>query len=83
MLDAQIGGEPTLRDRMTSDLTNVLMRGLGNAGRQSPEDVRKVRRAMRAGEGEGAWRAGRQAVPDVLTKNALRGSFELKRSERR
>jgi hypothetical protein len=58
VLDAQIGGEPTLRDRMTSDLTNVLMRGLGMPGRQSPEDVRKVRRAMRAGEGEGAWRAG-------------------------
>jgi hypothetical protein len=58
VLDAQVGGEPTLRDRLTSELTNVLMRGLGMPGRQSPEDVRRVRRSMAAGGGEGAWRAG-------------------------
>jgi hypothetical protein len=58
VLDAQIGGEPTLRDRLTSDLTNVLMRGLGMPGRQSPEDVRRVRRSMVSSGGEGTWRAG-------------------------
>lgn len=58
VLDAQVRGEPTLRDRLTSELTNVLMRGLGMPGRQSPEDVRRVRRSMRAGGGEGTWRAG-------------------------
>jgi hypothetical protein len=57
VLDAQIDGHPTLRDRMTSELTNVLMRGLGMPGRQSPEDVRRVRHAMR-GDGEKTWRAG-------------------------
>ena len=58
VLDAQVGGEPTLRDRLTSELTNVLMRGLGMPGRQSPEDVRRVRSSMRAGGGERTWRAG-------------------------
>ena len=58
VLDAQMGEEPTLRDRLTSDMTNVLMRGLGMPGRQSPEDVRRVRRTMRANGGEGTWRAG-------------------------
>jgi hypothetical protein len=58
VLDAQVAGEPTLRDRMTSDLTNVLMRGLGMPGRQSPEDVRRVRRSMQASGGEGTWRVG-------------------------
>jgi len=58
VLDAQVGGEPTLRDRLTSELTNVLMRGLGMPGRQSPEDVRRVRRSMRTGGSEGTWRTG-------------------------
>ena len=58
VLDAQVGGEPTVRDRLTSELTNVLMRGLGMPGRQSPEDVRRVRRSMVAERGEGTWRAG-------------------------
>jgi|SRR5579863_3042384 len=58
VLDAQVGGDPTLRDRLTSDLTNVLMRGLGMPGRQSPEDVRRVRRSMVSSGGEGTWRAG-------------------------
>jgi hypothetical protein len=43
---------------LTSELTNVLMRGLGMPGRQSPEDVRRVRGSMRVGGGEGTWRAG-------------------------
>ena len=63
VLDAQIDGSPTVRDRMTSELTNVLMRGLGMPGRQSPEDVRRVRHAMRAGA-EKTWRAG-EKPPDI------------------
>jgi hypothetical protein len=58
VLDAQVGDLPTLRDRLTSELTNTLMRGLGMPGRQSPEDVRRVRRSIRSGGGEGTWRAG-------------------------
>jgi hypothetical protein len=58
VLDAQVAEQPTLRDRLTSDLTNVLMRGLGMPGRQSPEDVRRVRRSMQASGGEGTWRGG-------------------------
>jgi hypothetical protein len=57
VLDAQVAEQPTLRDRLTSDMTNVLMRGLGMPGRQSPEDVRRVRRSMQA-SGEGSWRGG-------------------------
>jgi hypothetical protein len=58
VLDMQVGSQPTLRDRLTSELTNVLMRGLGMPGRQSPEDVRRVRRGMEPGGGQGTWRAG-------------------------
>jgi hypothetical protein len=58
VLDAQVAEQPTLRDRLTSDLTNVLMRGLGMPGRQSPEDVRRVRSSMQASGGEGTWRGG-------------------------
>ncbi len=58
VFDAQVGGGPTIRDRLTSDMTNALMRGLGMPGRQSPEDVRRVRMAMREGGGEGTWRSG-------------------------
>lgn len=58
VLDAQVGDQPTLRDRMTSDMTNFLMRGLGMPGRQSPDDVRRVRQTMRADGGEGTWRSG-------------------------
>ncbi|MGD0073277.1 MAG: hypothetical protein ABSD31_02930 [Candidatus Binataceae bacterium] len=45
VLDAEIGDRPTIRDRLTSNMVNSLMRGLGMPGRQSPEDVRKVRSA--------------------------------------
>jgi hypothetical protein len=58
VLDADPGGAPTLRDRMTSEMANVLMRGLGMPGRQSPEDVRRVRLGVAAGAGEGSWRTG-------------------------
>ena len=53
VLDAEIGGNPTLRDRMTSQMANLLMRNLGMPGRQSPEDVQRVRLNMSAGTGEG------------------------------
>lgn len=53
VLDAEIGGNPTLRDRMTSQMANLLMRNLGMPGRQSPEDVRRVRMNMAAGSGQG------------------------------
>jgi len=57
VLDAQIGGAPTLRDRLTSNLANSLMRGLGMPGRQSPEDVQRIREAMKTG-GAGTWVKG-------------------------
>ncbi|MDO8432863.1 MAG: hypothetical protein Q7S58_10700 [Candidatus Binatus sp.] len=60
VLDAQIGEEPTWRDRLTSNMTNTLMRNLGMPGRQSPEDVMRVRTAMRAGGGAGTWQAGEE-----------------------
>lgn len=60
VLDAQIGAEPTIRDRLTSNMTNVLMRNLGMPGRQSPEDVMKVRIAMRSGGGAGTWVGGEE-----------------------
>jgi hypothetical protein len=44
VLDAEIEGRPALRDRLTSEMANVLMRGLGMPGRQSPEDVQRIRR---------------------------------------
>jgi hypothetical protein len=60
VLDAQIGTDPTIRDRLTSNLTNVLMRNLGMPGRQSPEDVKRVRTAMHAGGGAGTWVGGEE-----------------------
>ncbi len=58
VLDAQLGSAPTIRDRLTSETANALMRGLGMPGRQSPEDVKKIRESMQSGEGEGTWSAG-------------------------
>ena len=60
VLDTQVGAEPTIRDRLTSNMTNFLMRNLGMPGRQSPEDVRKVRTAMRSGGGAGTWVGGEE-----------------------
>jgi hypothetical protein len=51
VLDAEIGNRPTIRDRLTSNMVNALMRGLGMPGRQSPEDVQKVRSAVASGQG--------------------------------
>ncbi|HUO03654.1 MAG TPA: hypothetical protein VMU16_00525 [Candidatus Binataceae bacterium] len=60
VLDAQIGEAPSIRDQLTSNLANVLMRNLGMPGRQSPEDVMRVRSAMRTGGGAGTWRPGEE-----------------------
>ena len=57
VLDAELDGQPTLRDRLTSRMANALMQSLGMPGRQSPEDVRQVRRTMASG-GEGSWTPG-------------------------
>ena len=58
VLDADAGSGPTYRDRLTSDMANALMRGLGMPGRQSPEDVMRVRKAVASGQGEGTTEAG-------------------------
>ncbi len=58
VLAAEVGSRPTSRDRLTSHMANALMQGLGMPGRQSPEDVRRVRLAAASGGGAGTWRAG-------------------------
>ncbi len=63
VLDAKIGSRPTIRDHLTSNLTNALMRGLGMPGRQSPQDVSRIREAMNAGNGAGTWSRG-ESPPD-------------------
>jgi hypothetical protein len=57
VLDAEIEEAPTLRDRLTSRMANELMKGLGMPGRQSPEDVRRVRQGLTSGS-QGTWSAG-------------------------
>lgn len=58
VLDADLGSQPTIRDRLTSEMANALMRGLGMPGRQSAEDVRRVRLASSSEGGQGTWRGG-------------------------
>jgi len=58
VLDAEVAGAPTLRDRLTSRMANELMRNLGMPGRQSPADVQRVRVSAAAGGGEGTWKPG-------------------------
>jgi hypothetical protein len=58
VLDAEIEGQPTIRDRFTSQMANALMQGLGMPGRQTPDDVRRVRVAAASGSGTGTWRRG-------------------------
>jgi len=67
VLDAELGELPTIRDRLTSEMTNALMRGLGMPGRQSPDDVRRVRLAGREGGGAGTWSAGEEPPPGENT----------------
>jgi hypothetical protein len=56
VLDAEIEGAPSLRDRLTSRMANELMKSLGMPGRQSPEDVRRVRLGSPS-QGQGTWTA--------------------------
>ena len=49
VLDTEIDGSPSLRDRLTSRMANELMKSLGMPGRQSPEDVRRVRLGLASG----------------------------------
>lgn len=56
VLDAEIDKTPTLRDRLTSRMANELMKSLGMPGRQSPEDVRRVRLGL-ASSSQGTWSA--------------------------
>jgi hypothetical protein len=65
VLDTALGDAPTIRDRLTSEMANVLMRNLGMPGRQSPDDVRRVRTRMAAGAGEGTFTAG-EKPPGLL-----------------
>lgn len=60
VLDANVGRCPTIRDHLTSQMTNALMRGLGMPGRQSPEDVMRVREAMNTSTGEGTYAHGEE-----------------------
>ena len=60
VLDAHVGGAATIRDRLTSQMTNALMRGLGMPGRQSPEDVKKVRESMNGPGGQGTYGHGEE-----------------------
>ena len=58
VLDAHVGRAPTIRDRLTSQMTNALMRGLGMPGRQSPDDVKRVRESMNGDAGQGTYTPG-------------------------
>jgi hypothetical protein len=58
VLDTPVNGAPTIRDRLTSQMANVLMRNLGMPGRQDPQDVMRIREAMKSGAGAGTWSAG-------------------------
>ena len=58
VLDTEVAGRPALRDQLTSTMANVVMRGLGMPGRQSPEDVQRIRHNAASGAGEGVWAHG-------------------------
>jgi len=60
VLDTHVGRGPTMRDRLTSQMTNALMRGLGMPGRQSPEDVMRVRESMNSESGQGTYTQGEE-----------------------
>jgi hypothetical protein len=69
VLDAEVGDRPALRDELTSAMANTLMRGLGMPGRQSPEDVQRVRRAAAIDRGEGCWTADEVPPTTGLTES--------------
>lgn len=74
VLDAEIASAPTLRDRLTSRMANELMKSLGMPGRQSPEDVRRVRLGVASGA-QGTWSAsekrGEHSSADGAHRNRL------------
>lgn len=57
VLDTEIDAGPSLRDWLTSRMANELMRSLGMPGRQTPEDVRRVRLGL-ATSSQGTWAVG-------------------------
>ena len=65
VLDAQVGSAPTIRDRLTSQMTNALMRGLGMPGRQSPQDVMKVRESMNGAAAHDRWGTGEKPPTEI------------------
>lgn len=65
VLDAHVGSAPTMRDRLTSQMTNALMRGLGMPGRQSPEDVMKVRETMNGSAAHDRWGIGEKPPTEI------------------
>jgi hypothetical protein len=62
VLDTEIDAGPSLRDWLTSRMANELMRSLGMPGRQTPEDVRRVRLGLAAST-QGTWAVG-EKPPD-------------------
>ena len=64
VLDTEVDAGPSLRDWLTSRMANELMRSLGMPGRQTPEDVRRVRLGLSASP-QGTWAAG-QKPPDEV-----------------
>jgi hypothetical protein len=65
VFDAQVGSTPTIRDRLTSQMTNALMRGLGMPGRQSPQDVMKVRETMNGSAAHDRWGIGDKPPTEI------------------
>ncbi len=63
VLDAHIGQGASIRDRLTSQMTNALMRGLGMPGRQSPDDVKRVRESMNSSSAQGTYSQGEEPPP--------------------
>jgi hypothetical protein len=63
VLDTEIEETPTLRDRLTSRMANELMKGLGMPGRQSPEDVRRVRLGLTT-SAQRTWSVGGEPPPE-------------------
>lgn len=64
VLDTEIDATPTMRDRITSRMANELMKSLGMPGRQSPEDVRRVRLGL-ASSSQATWSAREKPPEDT------------------
>ena len=60
VLDAHVGRGPRFATASPPQMTNALMRGLGMPGRQSPEDVKRVRESMNSGAGQGTYTQGEE-----------------------